>query len=116
MPCLLGCLALSVPRFVLFVLWLFTDYTARAFESNLWFFLGFLFLPFTTLAYAWAKNTNGSVEGIYLAIVIFAVLVDLGIVSFGRRRKRRGGGGDGGGGTLPPSGPREITVSGQRVG
>ncbi len=116
MPCLLGCLALSVPRLVLFVLWLFTDYISRAFESNLWFFLGFLFLPFTTLAYAWAKNTNGSVEGIYLAVVIFAVLVDLGVVSFGRRRRRGGGGGGAGGGSPPPNAPREITVTGQRVG
>ncbi|MBL8860078.1 MAG: hypothetical protein JNL28_16330 [Planctomycetes bacterium] len=114
MPCLAGCLALSIPRIVLLVLWLFTRYIERAFDSNLWFLLGFLFMPLTTLAYAWAKNTNGSVEGIYLAVVIFAVLVDLGIVSFGRRFRRRGGGGGAGG--PPSSGPREITVSGQRVG
>lgn len=113
MPCLLGCLALSIPRIVLLILWLFTGYLNRAFESNFWLLLGFLFLPLTTLAYAWAKNTNGSVEGLYLVLVIVALLVDLGIVNFGRRR---GGGGGRRGGHPPPSGPREITVTGQRVG
>lgn len=119
MPCLVACLALSLPRLVLLCLWLFTKYIDRAFDSNLWFLLGFLFLPLTTLAYAWAKNTNGSVEGIYLAVVILAVLFDLGLVNFGRGRgrwRRRGGGGDGRGGGAPPSGPREITITGQRVG
>lgn len=112
MPCLLGCLALSIPRVVLLVLWLFTDYVNRAFEKNLWFFLGFLFMPMTTLAYAWAKNTNGAIEGMYLVVVIVAVLLDLGVISFGRGRRKRGGGG----GPPPNSGPREITISGQRVG
>ncbi|MDZ4773436.1 MAG: hypothetical protein SGI72_09920 [Planctomycetota bacterium] len=118
MPCLLGCLALSVPRLVLAMLWLFTDYVTRAIQPNIWIFLGFLFMPCTTLAYAWAKNANGSVEGIYFAVVIFGVLVDLGIVTFGRNRRRRGGGGGGasGGGEPPPNRPREITVTGQRVG
>ncbi len=113
MPCLIGCLALSIPRIVLLFLWLFTQYLNRAFESNFWLLLGFLFLPLTTLAYAWAKNTNGSVEGIYLVVVIVAALIDLGIVSFGRRG---GGGGRRRGGHPPPAGPREITITGQRVG
>lgn len=117
MPCLLGCLALSIPRVVLLGLWLFGGTINRAFETNFWFLMGFLFLPMTTLAYVWARNTNGSVEGIYLAVVILAVLMDLGIVGFGRRRRRNGGGGGRpGGGAPPPQAPRDITVSGQRVG
>lgn len=118
MPCLLGCLALSIPRVVLLCLWLFSQYIGRAFESNFWFLLGFLFMPCTTLAYAWAKNSNGSVEGLYLAVVIFGVLLDLGVVTFGRGRRRPGGGGGGAGGgdAPPPNRPREITVTGQRVG
>jgi uncharacterized membrane protein YgcG len=118
MPCLVGCLALSVPRLVLAVVWLFSDYLTRAIQPNIWIFLGFLFLPLTTLTYAWAKNTNGSVEGVSLVLVILAVLLDLGVIGFGRRRRPRGGGGggDGGGGDQGPGAPREITVTGQRVG
>ena len=84
MPCLLGCLALAVPRLVLFGLWLFTDYVMHAIPSGFWLLLGFLFMPLTTLAYAWAKNTNGEVSGIYLLAVIVAVLIDLGFVHLGR--------------------------------
>lgn len=115
MPCLAGCLALSLPRLILLGLWLFTQYINRAFESNLWFLLGFVFLPMTTLAYAWAKNTNGEVSGGYLAVVIVALLLDLGIVRFsGWRRAKRHDGGDSGNGGSPA--PREITVKGERVG
>jgi hypothetical protein len=109
MPCLIGCLALSVPRFVLALTWLFSDYLGRAIHSNLMLLLGFVFLPTTTLAYAWAKNSNGSVEGIYLVVVIFAVLVDLGLFGAGRRGKRGGQGGGSSGSA------RDITVTGRRV-
>jgi hypothetical protein len=116
MPCLIGCLALSVPRLVLLVLWLFTDYIGRAFERNVWFLLGFVFLPCTTLAYAWARNSNGTVEGGYLAVVIVGVLFDLGIIGFGPRARRRRDLSGPPPPEPPPSGPREITVPGQRVG
>lgn len=92
MPFLVGCLALSAPRFAIVLVVLFSDYIGRAYQSNVWPFLGFLFLPLTTLAYAWAVNSRGSVEGIHLIVVVMAVLIDLGV--FGRsashRRRRRG--------------------------
>lgn len=125
MPCLVGCLWLSIPRVVLLALWLFTKTIDTAFQHNIWFLLGFLFLPVTTIAYVWARNANGSVEGIYLAAVIVGVLIDVGVISFGRPRRQRpgggprgpfGGGGAGDGGGGPSQGPREITVSGERVG
>ena len=113
MPCLLGCLALSVPRLVLALVWLFSDYLGRAIHSNFTLFLGFVFLPTTTLVYAWAKNTSGGVEGIYLVLMILAVLVDLGIIGAGRgRRWRRPGGGSG---DATGGGARDITVTGRRV-
>jgi len=37
-------------------------------------------MPLTTLAYAWAINSRGSVEGMYLVVVVVAVLIDLGLV------------------------------------
>ena len=80
MPCLVGCLALSAPRFAIVLVVLFSDYIGRAFGTVFWPFIGFLFMPLTTLAYAWAINSRGSVEGFQLVVVVIAVLIDLGLV------------------------------------
>lgn len=80
MGCLIGCLALATPRLALFLVFLFSDYLGRAYETNFWPLLGFIFMPLTTLVYAWAVNSHGSVTGGYLAVVVIAVLVDLGLV------------------------------------
>jgi hypothetical protein len=77
--CLVGCLGLLFPRLALFVVFLFSDYLGRAYETNFWPFLGFLFMPLTTLAYAWAVNTNDTVTGIYLVVVVIAAIIDLGL-------------------------------------
>ncbi len=126
MPCLLGCLALSTPRFVLLLVFLFTDYLGRAYESNFWPFLGFFFFPVTTLAYAVAMNQNGGqLSGWYVALFVLAVMMDLGVVSFGRRGRWRrrppggpgvGPGGGPGGAPQQPIAPRSIEVHGERVG
>lgn len=112
MPCLLGCLALSTPRFVLIVVFLFSNYLGRAYATNLVPVLGFFFAPITTLAYAAAKNENGGVSGLWVAVMVLAVLMDLGVVGFGRFRFR------GRRGPPPPEPPpsgRSITVHGERV-
>lgn len=118
MPCLLGCLALSTPRVVIVALFLFSDYLGRAYSSNLWWVLGFVFLPCTTLAYAFAMNQNaGELSGWYVALYVLALALDLGVVKFGRWRKRPpaapgSGGSKSGGGPAP----RSIEVHGERVG
>jgi len=46
-------------------------------------------MPLTTLAYAWAINSRGSVAGVHLVVVVVAALIDLGLVggsAAGRRR------------------------------
>ena len=73
------------------VLQLATGYVTRAYETLLWPLLGFLFLPLTTLAYAWAKNSGGTVEGFRLIVVVLAVLIDLGLIGKGRSSLRRKG-------------------------
>ena len=91
MPCLVGCLALAMPRFAIVVVVIFSDYIGRAYQAALWPFLGFLFMPLTVLAYAWAINSRGALEGIQLVAVVIAVLIDLGLVggsARGRRRRR----------------------------
>lgn len=66
MPCLVLILALFIPRVTLVLIWLFSNYLGRAYQTVLWPLLGFFFMPLTTLAYAWAMNANGSVAGGYL--------------------------------------------------
>jgi hypothetical protein len=87
MPCLVALLAMFAPRLAIFLVWLLSDYLGRAYHTVIWPVLGFLFMPYTTLAYAWAVNANGSVRGVYLAVVVLAVLVDLGVVEGGRRAR-----------------------------
>jgi hypothetical protein len=91
MPCLVGCLALSAPRVAIVLVVVFSDYIGRAFESNLWPLLGFFALPTTTLAYAWAINSRGSVEGVQLVVVVIAVLIDLGLIGGSAAKRQREG-------------------------
>ena len=86
MPCLLGCLAAFMPRLVLAVLFIFTNYLGTAYQTVLWPLLGFFLMPYTTLAYAWAWHFgDGSVSGFGLVVVVLAALIDLGAHESGRR-------------------------------
>jgi hypothetical protein len=76
------------PRFAIILVWLFSDYLGRAYETFIWPLLGFFFMPVTTLAYAWAINTNTTIAGIYLVVVVVAVLIDLGLVGGGAKKGR----------------------------
>ena len=51
--------------------------------------VGWLFVPWTTLAYAWAINSRGEVAGFQTIVVVVAVLVDLGIVGGAAKRRSR---------------------------
>ncbi len=77
MPCLVILFALLVPRVTLVVMWLLS-YTATAFETRLWPLLGFIFMPYTTCAYAIGINANGGFTGWSLVLLIVGVLLDLG--------------------------------------
>jgi hypothetical protein len=46
-------------------------------------------MPLTTLAYAWAINSRGSVEGIQLVVVVIAVLMDLGLIGGSAASRKR---------------------------
>jgi hypothetical protein len=98
MPCcLLLLLAIIGPRFVLILLALFSNYLQNAYTGLILPILGFFFMPFTTLAYAWAINETGEVSGLQLVVVVIAVLLDLGVIGGGGRKMRppraRSGGG-----------------------
>lgn len=88
MPCLLLVLALIAPRVCLVLLWLFTEFIDRAFDSLLLPLLGLVFLPFTTIAYALAMNQRGEISGIYLIILVIAALSDLGAIGGSTRGRK----------------------------
>lgn len=78
-----GCLVLLAssisPRLGVFLLWLFTDRMSDSFDSGWLGLLGFLFLPWTTLAWAVAYQAipDIGVSGFGWFLVIFAFLADL---------------------------------------
>jgi len=77
-----------MPRFAIILVVIFSDYIGNAYQTVLWPVLGFFFMPLTTLAYAWAINANGSVNGIYLIAVVIAALIDLGIIGGGASNRK----------------------------
>jgi hypothetical protein len=87
--CVLVLLAFFTPRIVLFLLWLFTNYLSRAYDGFLLPFLGFVFLPATTLAYAIAQNELGGANGLGLVVVLIGLAVDVGLLGGGARQRRR---------------------------
>ncbi len=88
MPCLFLFVILAFPRLAIALLWFFTHYMDRAFHSILLLILGFIFLPFTTLVYAWLVNSGLPVAGVNLIWLLIAALVDLGTVGHGYSRRR----------------------------
>ena len=89
MGCLVVLIAIALPRFVMVVLWLFSDYLSRAYGTWLWPLIGFFFLPTTTLAYAIAQKRYCGVRGAGLVLVVLGVLVDFGVVGGGRGIAKR---------------------------
>lgn len=82
--CLAALLMFFGPRLVLFFAWLLSDWY-DAFSSWLLALLGFFFLPWTSLAWMYVYFHNrGELDGGYVVLVIFAVLVDLSSAGGGR--------------------------------
>ena len=88
MCCVLALLAFVGPRVVLALLFLFTNYLNRAFDTFLLPLLGFLFLPWTTIAWAIAQNELGGANGIGLLVIVLGVLADVGVLGGGARGRR----------------------------
>jgi hypothetical protein len=95
--CLIALVAWFSPRFAIFLLWVFSDRMSIAFHSFWVAAIGFLFLPWTTLAWAVCYAgpripgaTATGVSGFGWFVVILAFLVDLGsYASGGRARANR---------------------------
>jgi hypothetical protein len=88
MPCILLLVVLAFPRVVLVLMFLLSNYLTRAYHGLLVPLLGFIFLPLTTLAYAWEVNNHMAMQGVNLLLLIIAVVVDLGGLSGGEWHRR----------------------------
>jgi hypothetical protein len=88
MCCLAAVFALFGPRVALIVVALSSNVLSRAFDGIWLPLLGFLILPWTTLAYAimWDVGTH-EVIGFEWFVVILAFLCDVGSYAGGRRAR-----------------------------
>jgi hypothetical protein len=87
--CIVALIGLAAPRFALFLMWLFSDRLAIAFNSFLQGFLGFLLLPFTTLMYALCYSPVEGVQGFGWLLVGFGLLLDLSSYFGGGRAQQQ---------------------------
>ena len=88
MPCLFLILFLAFPRLALALLFFFSNYLQRAYHGFIVPLLGFMFLPLTTLIYAWIVNNNRPMVGVNLLILIIAVVIDIGGLGGGAYHRR----------------------------
>jgi hypothetical protein len=88
MCCVLALLAFLGPRLAIVLLWIFTNYLGRAFDGIVLPLLGFLFLPWTTIAWAIAQNEFGGATGVGLLVIAIGFLLDIGVLGGGARGRR----------------------------
>jgi hypothetical protein len=88
MGCLILLTAAISPRLALFLVWVFTDFVDRAYDSFIVPFLGLLFLPWTTLIYALAYAPRVGVTGWGWFFVLIGFLSDIASYAESARRNR----------------------------
>jgi hypothetical protein len=89
MGCLFALLAAISPRFVIFLLWIFSDRMTIALRSGWEGIIGFLLLPYTTLFYVLVYSPGKGVDSFGWVIVALGVLLDLSSHLFSSRARRR---------------------------
>ncbi len=89
MPFCLGCGALFFPRIACLVIYFASNWFEQVVDSFLVLLIGFVFLPFTLLVYAWIMHQHGTVDGLYFIPLVIAVLADLGLIGSSARKKSK---------------------------
>ena len=88
MCCLFALAAIIGPRFAGFVWWLLDPVRwGDAFPTALFGFVGWLVVPWTTMAYVF--TLPGGVEGLDWVLIALALLVDLGTFGGGAANRDR---------------------------
>ena len=85
--CLFALLAAGAPRLALVLMWLFTPWLGRAFDSFVIPLLGFIFLPLTTVIYVLVYP--GGLSTFDWILLVVGVLIDLGAYGSGARGRQR---------------------------
>ena len=89
MPALILLIALFIPRIIILVLWLLTDWFQGVFDSLLWPVIGFFLLPLTTLWFSVVmKHFGGQWSIVPIIGAVVSVLIDLS-PTYRRRRAVR---------------------------
>ncbi len=91
MCCLIALFSLTFPRVALVLVWLFDKpFIDQAYNNMALPILGLIFLPHTTLAYAWAHTFElGPGSGSGILVIAIAVLLDLGAYGGGASSRRK---------------------------
>ena len=87
--CVLALLAMVSPRLAIFFVWVFTNRMSVAFDHGWMGVVGFLFLPWTTLAWTFCYAPVRGVSGFGWIIVVLALVTDLGTYGGSSQMKRR---------------------------
>jgi len=79
-----------VPRVAMVLIFLLTQWYEAVFTNGLWPVLGFVFLPYTTLAYMLVVlNTGGPITLGWLVLILVAIVADIAHWGGGYRTHRR---------------------------
>jgi hypothetical protein len=94
--CIIAIFAFFLPRVAILILGVFTTFITKPFASwsapfngLLLPIIGFIFLPYTLLAYCLAIHQHGSVSGLWTVLVVVAVLFDLGVIGGGAKTRQK---------------------------
>jgi hypothetical protein len=79
---------LAFPRVVMVLMVLFSTYLQRAYDGLIIPILGFIFLPLTTLVYAWLVNSHLPLAGVNAFFLLVAALIDVGGLGGGEWHRR----------------------------
>lgn len=88
MPILLLILGLALPRVVVILLFLFSDWFFQAFDTIFIPLLGFIFLPYTLLWFSVVQNLFGGTWGLWQSLfIVLAFMFDLSGYSIAQPRR-----------------------------